>query len=119
MAQIPPYMESFDCVRPLEAERYRFQAAISDLSGSDVAAHQNEPVTACNQVRNWLAQELVDAPLGPTAIWGRFTDFMADNFDDLTARGYSNKDIADLPIGELMDCMREWLAAHPATMHIR
>ena len=103
----------------LEAERYRFQAAISDLSGSDIAAHKNEPVTACSEVRNWLAQELLDAPPGPAAIWGRFNDFMADNFDVLTARGYSNKDIADQPIGELMDCMREWLGTHPAAVHVR
>jgi hypothetical protein len=97
----------------LEAEKYRFQAAISDLSGSDIAVHKNEPITACSEVRNWLAQEMVNAPPGPTAIWGRFNDFTAANFDDLSTRGYSTKDIDDQPIGELMGCMREWLAANP------
>jgi hypothetical protein len=35
----------------LEAERYRYQAAISDLSNSDIAVHGNEPAEACAAVR--------------------------------------------------------------------
>jgi hypothetical protein len=97
----------------LEAERYRFQAAISDLSGSDIAMHKNEPVIACTEVRNWLAQELESTILGPTAIWARFNEFMADNYDALTERGYSDKDIAEQPISELIRCMKEWIASHP------
>jgi hypothetical protein len=97
----------------LEAERYRFQAAISDLSGSDIAVHKNDPLSASNEVRNWLAQELGNATPGPAAIWARFNEFMADNYDALTARGYSQVDIVNQPIGELIVCMRDWLAANP------
>jgi hypothetical protein len=96
----------------LEAERYRFQAAISDLSGSDIGVHKNEPFVACAEVRNWLAQVLGNATPGPTAIWSRFTDFMADNYDKLSGRGYSDADIVAQPTGELIACMREWVAAH-------
>ena len=94
----------------LESERYRFQAAISDLSGSDIAVHKDEPVVACGEVRNWLAQGLGNSVPGPAAIWARFNDFTADNFDLLTARGYSPADIEAQPTGELIDCMRDWLA---------
>lgn len=97
----------------LEAERYRFQAALSDLSGSDIGVHNSDPAKACGEVRNWLAQELGNATPGPTAVWGRFNEFMADNYDTLTARGYSRKDIEDQPIGELIGCMREWISDHP------
>jgi len=97
----------------LEAEKYRFQAAISDLSGSDIAVHRNDPTLASNEIRNWLAQELNNAAPGPAAVWARFNDFMADNYDALTARGYSPADIEVQPIGELIICMREWLAANP------
>ena len=93
----------------LEAERYRFQAAISDLSGSDIAVHKNDPVSASNEVRNWLAQELGNTTPGPAAVWNHFNDFMADNYDLLTARGYSPADVEAQPIGELIVCMREWL----------
>ena len=97
----------------LEAERYRYQAALSDLSGSDIGVHKSDPATACGVVRNWLAEELGNTTPGPTAIWGRFNEFMADNNDTLEARGYSKKDIQDQPIGELITCMREWIAGHP------
>lgn len=93
----------------LEAESYRFQAAISDLSGSDIGVHKNEPVKASAEVRNWLAQDLGNETPGPAAVWARFNEFMADNYEALTERGYSSDDISDQPIGELIGCMRDWV----------
>ena len=93
----------------LEAERFRYQAAISDLSGSDIAVHGNQPVHVVSEVRNWLNNEAkLNAP-GPAEVWGRFTDFMADNYDDLKRRGFSDSDIEKLKINELMDCMSSWI----------
>ncbi len=97
----------------LEAERYRYQAAISDLSGSDIAVHKNEPVSANNEVRNWLAQVLGNTTAGPAAVWNKFNDFMADNYDLLKARGYSDADIIALPVSELIGCIRDWLTTNP------
>ena len=39
----------------LEQERFRYQAAISDLAGSDVEAHHGDHAVAVRKVRNWLA----------------------------------------------------------------
>ncbi|WP_132255844.1 hypothetical protein [Methylobacterium segetis] len=98
----------------LEAERYRYQAALSDLSNSDIAVHGNEPLSVLSEVRNWLAtEENLSAP-GPSAMWDRFNDFVADNYDALTERGYSDRDVERLPIPELLTGMRQWVAAHPA-----
>ncbi|RYF31866.1 MAG: hypothetical protein EOO38_31385 [Cytophagaceae bacterium] len=77
----------------LEAESHRFKAAISDLSGSDIAVHKNEAVNICSEVRNWLATELNNAAPGPSAVWGRFNEFMSDNYVSLTGRGYSSDDV--------------------------
>ena len=99
----------------LEAERYRYQAAISDLSNSDIAAHGNEPVRAFTEVRNWLVNEASLHAPGPTAMWVRFNGFMADNYDQLKSRGYSDGDIENLPISELIPCMKAWVAANPST----
>jgi len=53
----------------LETEKYRYQAAISDLSNSDIAVHRNEPAQALTEVRNWLfAESKLEVP-GPTALW--------------------------------------------------
>jgi hypothetical protein len=94
----------------LEAEKYRYQAAISDMSNSDIAVHGNDPVEASVQVRNWLNTEAGLRAPGPSRLWGRFTDFMADNYTTLQARGYSDRDIERLPVPELMTCMQDWIA---------
>lgn len=93
----------------LEAERYRYQAAISDLSNSDIAVHSNEPVKVVTEVRNWLnAEARLRAP-GPADVWARFNEFMADNYDALKLRGFSDEDVDRLPIGELIVCMQDWV----------
>lgn len=96
----------------LEAEHYRYQAAISDLSNSDIAIHNDQPEKAAIEVRNWLNnQDELRAP-GPSKVWGAFNDFMAYNFDALILRGFSNKDIKNLPIAELITCMQDWCSTH-------
>jgi hypothetical protein len=98
----------------LETERYRYQAAISDLGGSDIASHGNQPVRALAAVRNWLSGEAgVNAP-GPSAIWVRFSDFAGENYNSLKRRGYSDEDVRLLPVPELIRGMVHWVAAHPA-----
>lgn len=97
----------------LETERYRFQAALSDLSNSDIEAHGDDPLEAFTAVRNWLDQEAKLDADGPARLWDQFTDFIADNDDGLVERGYSRKDIDRLPISALMRNMEAWVAAHP------
>ena len=93
----------------LEAKRYRYQAAISDLSSSDIAVHNNEPKDVVAAVRNWLNGEAHLSAPGSAKIWGAFTDFMTDNYYALKSRGFSNRDIKRLPVNELVTCMRSWI----------
>lgn len=93
----------------LEAERYRYQAALSDLSGSDIAVHKNEPEEVLSEVRTWLATQCRPQAPGAAKIWGAFTDFMAANYDDLTKRGFSKRDIENLSVPELIKCMEKWV----------
>ena len=93
----------------LEAERFRYQAAISDMSNSDIAVHANEPVNVVLQVRNWLNNEAGLRAPGPADVWARFNEFMADNYDSLKLRGFSDTNIDNLPIGELIVCMQDWV----------
>jgi hypothetical protein len=95
----------------LEAERYRFQAAISDLSNSDIAVHGNEPREVVVQVRNWLGRVSARDTVGPSKIWASFNEFMGANYDDLDGRGFSEKEIELFPISELLDRMEIWVAA--------
>ena len=92
----------------LETEKYRYQAAISDMSNSDIAVHGGDPARVVAEVRNWLNTEARLRAAGPAKVWGRFNDFMAANYVRLKARGFSDSDVENLPIAELMDCMYAW-----------
>jgi hypothetical protein len=94
----------------LETERYRFNAAISDMSGSDISAHKNEPETVVRVVRDWLVQEAHAAPKSPSQIWGLFSDFMAENDNRLINEGYTRREISELPISELQEQMENWIS---------
>lgn len=96
----------------LESERYRYQAAISDLSNSDIKEHGNKPDKIVQQVRNWLVQEDLSNGPSPTQIWYDFNDFMAKLYDDLTAKEFSPDDIQNLPSPELMGHMKHWIDFH-------
>jgi len=94
----------------LEAERYRYQAALSDLSGSDISAHNNNPKKALTAVRAWLVSISRPDAVGATKIWESFANFMAKKHKSLRARGFSNREIQDLAIPELIQCMVQWTA---------
>lgn len=98
----------------LEAERYRYQAALSDLSNSDIMVHGNEPSLLIGEVRNWLCMQVdLDAP-GPTFFRGRFfIGFMTDHYSRLISSGYSDKDIENCPIPDLVRDMKGWVRDNP------
>lgn len=97
----------------LEAEPFRYKAAISDLSNSDIAAHNNEPLDAMRSVRNWLVSELgLRRALGAQGLWNRFNDFANNDFEEMKKTGHSEIDIENRPIPEMLAAMREWIAAN-------
>jgi hypothetical protein len=94
----------------LESEPYRYQVALSDLSGSDIAAHEDEPRRAVTEVRNWLAMQCrPDAP-GPTEVWIAFSDFSGWYEMSLASRGFSDEDVSRVSVPELLSGIRRWLA---------
>jgi hypothetical protein len=100
----------------LETERYRYQAAISDLSNSDIFAHNNDPQQIVEGVRNWLVQEANARKVPVSQVWGAFLDFMTINYDRLIADNWTKADIDQLPIIELKSRMEDWLTeAEPRT----
>ena len=92
----------------MEAESYRHQATISDLSNADVAVHGNEPEEVVRSVRDWLNTAAGLEAEGTSAVWGAFLDFMASNYDTLKARGYSDKDIQRLSVPDLTRAITVW-----------
>lgn len=97
----------------LEAEPYRYQAALSDIAGSDIAVHRNDPVQAMSEVREWLCEAagMDDAP-GAEAIWFDFVEFTLRDSDRLQARGYSAANVEARSVSALMRAMGDWVRNH-------
>lgn len=95
------------------AEKYKYQAALSDLSGSDVLVHKSDPKQAVVIVREWLrTQARLNSAAGASYIWMSFNTFMAYMYEKLKQRGHSAKEIQNLSIPELISEMRLWLRQH-------
>lgn len=92
----------------LEEQRFRYQAALSDLSNSDILAHEGKPIEVVAKVRYWLVQEVLRTGPSATEIWTSFNYFMGHLYDKLMAENFSKKDIASLPVCELLAHMEVW-----------
>jgi hypothetical protein len=94
----------------LEKERYRYQRVLSDLSGSDIRNHNNEPEDLVREVRNWFVEEISSRhPPSGTKIWEDFNEFMADFYEKREEQGYRAKDLEIMPTREYIEFTKEWL----------
>lgn len=100
----------------LESQQYRYQAAISDVSNSDIAVHNGDPQSIVTEVRNWLNNQAgLQAP-GPSSVWAAFSEFTSENYNALKERGFSDRDIEKLPVGELMQGITKWVSHRQTAM---
>jgi len=93
----------------LEKERYRFQVALSDLSGSDIQSHDDKPDKAVVAVRNWfVTNELGRADSG-NKIWTRFNEFNAYLYDQAVEND-GHDSIDDLELIEIIHHIDSWFS---------
>jgi hypothetical protein len=89
-------------------ERYHYQAALSDISGSDIQVHGGKPEKVVREVRNWLNSHSSKHAAGPTKIWTDFHTFTKDTHNELISQGHSEDDLKNLELDELMARMAAW-----------
>jgi len=93
----------------LETDKYRFMKAISDISGSDIKNHNNDPLILVRQVRNWFVETVgIKKVPSPTSIWYSFNDYAADFYEKRLEEGFSSDDLNIMPIPEYIDFIKEW-----------
>ncbi|TET74523.1 MAG: hypothetical protein E3J56_02250 [Candidatus Aminicenantes bacterium] len=93
----------------LEKEKYRYQKALSDMSGSDIKNHNNEPEELVRQVRNWFLENEIQHADSGTKIWQTFNEFMADFYQKRQDEGFKDRDLKMMPLPEYIRFIREWL----------
>jgi hypothetical protein len=95
----------------LEAESHRYDAALSDISGQDIAVHANDPAEAIRRVRNWLSEHRMppEPPLpGAAAMQGDYQSFQTEVDTLLAARRLDPLD--ELPHSDFLFAVRDWIA---------
>ena len=95
----------------LSTSKYEYSKAVSDLSGVDIKAHDDEAVKIVRAVRNWLKEFVSDSLPAPTVIWEQFNYFISDFNSTRTAEGFSADDIYEMPAHEFIDFITEWMGA--------
>ena len=92
----------------LEEEPYRFQAAISDISNSDIKHHNNDPIKLIKGIRDFFAENGRRNTPGFKQIYKKYLDFNADFFDRRINEGFSKAEIYSMTTKEMIDYMIEW-----------
>jgi hypothetical protein len=91
----------------LEKEKFRFQKAISDLSGSDIKNHDDEPMKIIYAVRDWLVTEELQRGSSGKKIWNNFNEFEAYLYDEVVEKdGHESTD--EVPIPEVIHHISNW-----------
>ena len=93
----------------LEEKPYRFQAALSDISGCDIETHGARYDIAMKKVRNWLRQQTECAAPGPSALIQDYVTFSEWEYEWLLSDGYSENDIKEYPTFERLEAMQRWI----------
>lgn len=94
----------------LEAQPHRYDAALSDISGQDIAVHGNEPDQAIACVRNWLSDHRprTAVPLpGVAAMQADYRLFRQEVGALLEARRLDRLD--DLSHSDFIFAVRDWI----------
>lgn len=95
----------------LEREKYRYRVALSDLSGSDIMSHNDDPMELTKAVRDWFVTEELGTGPSHTKIWYDFNDFSSDLEEKLEAEGHQPDDYERVPIAEIMAYMDIWFGS--------
>ena len=92
----------------LEEQRYRYQAAISDLAGSDIEAHHGDYQIAVRKVRNWLIGMAGLEEIGSARVLADYEEFQRWHTERQRKLGFSDEDIRDYSTAELLRAMLDW-----------
>jgi len=102
----------------LEAQKFRYQKALSDMASSDIKNHNNEPEQVVREIRNWFVEIRVPKAPSATVIWDDFNEFMVDFYEKREQDGFKEKDLTTMPISELIAFMKSWLSKGEDSNHL-
>ena len=97
----------------LSRKRFRFQKVLSDISGSDIRAHNSDPETLVRNVRNWIFDNVRKNIRSKTIIWRRYNKFLTSFENSVKVEGFTKKDIDEMPVTEFVYFIKSWIGQNP------
>ena len=91
----------------LEKEQYRYQKALSDLSGSDIKSHNDNPSKIITVVRDWFVATAGIRTKSGNFIWSKFNEFNAYLYDQAIEKD-GHESIDSLEVVEIIYHMNDW-----------
>lgn len=94
----------------LEKDKYRYQKALSDLSGSDIKNHDDDPIKIILSVRDWFITEELGTSTSGKTIWKDFNDFNAFLYDKCVEEN-GHESVDEVPVTEIIHFMDIWFTS--------
>ncbi len=92
----------------LEKEHYRYKSVISDISGNDIKAHQNDAEQMIKVVRDWFKSNITFTPKYKE-IWLAYVEFQYDYEKALIDDDYDPKDLNAITFSDIIEFMSVWI----------
>lgn len=95
----------------LEKKQYRYQQFISDISGNDIRAHQNNPENIVKHVRDWIklnSDKSVSIDWH-SEIWGVYNEFLFDYEESAKENKYNPDDLNAITFSDFIELIQEWI----------
>lgn len=94
-----------------DRDRYRYNEFISDISGQDIKAHNNDPLEVIRKIRDWLNTLGINNPLpGATLIIRKYQDYLID-YPNILSRIHLTVD--DVQFADRTQIIEEWIKLNP------
>ncbi len=94
-----------------DIEQYRYQTFVSDLAGMDIHGHDNSPMQAVHETRDWLANVSRRQLPSGDQVTGIYQQFL-DNLPTLTEELEFDSD--NIPYVDFERIVVSWLTTEPA-----
>lgn len=96
----------------LDIDRYRYQAALSDIGGSDIFSYgkRNQVANIIQRLRDWFTTVVNPVQPSSSHIYQEYTEFVSDLQINLLAFNYNKSDIENLTISEFIYYAKTWIS---------
>ena len=96
----------------LDIEKYRYQAVLSDIGGSDIASYgkRNQVEKLIEKIRDWFTAVMNPVQPSSSKIYLEYTEFVSDLQLDLEELQFDKKDIKNLTNSEFIHYANEWIS---------